>query len=91
MESNTVQPSFTPGTKPIGRAAYVRLDGQAGITKLFGVVTAETASYVTFVPDSDCYRFRKWVAKRVRKEHVRYQLVEYTEDCVVTEANGGVA
>lgn len=85
------QPSFTPGTKPIGRAAYVRLDGWAGITKLFGVVTAETASYVTFVPDHDFYRFRKGVAKRVHKRHIRYLLVEYTEDCAVTEAKDGVA
>lgn len=64
------------GTSARRWPAYVRLDGFAGVTKLFGVVVGETRLFYEFVPDRDCYSFRKGVKKRVLKQHIRPQYVE---------------
>lgn len=64
------------GTNKRRWPGYVRLDGYAGATKLFGVVVGETRRYYEFVPDRDCYQFRKGVKRRVLKEHFRPQYVE---------------
>ena len=80
-------PMGTPMPKQV---AYVLLDGYAGRTKLFGVIVAQTHARLCFVPDRDCYRFRKGVRKWVDRRHVRMQYVRIqTVEEAAESARGG--
>lgn len=66
------------GTPIPTQPAYVRLDGYAGVTKLFGTVDRATHGRLRFTPDRDCYQFRRGVAKWVLAKHVRFQYADTT-------------
>lgn len=59
------------------RSAYIWLDGYAGRTRLTGTVIKETEKRRLFVPDRDCYQFRKGVKRWCKREHCRFQYVQY--------------